>query len=65
MDAYVKGVNVASVPADEKPGSEPEPFRILPAFWSSPLVSVLGIAIGSIGGANLIRLRQKYAGRVR
>jgi hypothetical protein len=61
MDAFVKGVNVTSVPANEKPGSEPPPFRVLPAFWSLPLVSLLGVVIGSTGGANLIRFRRKDA----
>ena len=59
MDAVVKGVNVTSVPANEKPSTQPAEFRVLPAFWSMPLVSFLGIVIGSIGGANLARLRRK------
>jgi len=28
------------------------------AFWSLPLVSFLGVVIGSTGGANLTRLRR-------
>jgi hypothetical protein len=61
MNAVVKGVNITSVPANEKPGSEPPPFQVLPALWSLPLVSFLGVVIGSIGGANLFRLRRKGA----
>jgi hypothetical protein len=53
MDAVVKGVNLTSVPANEKPGLEPSEFRVLPAFWSLPLVSFLGVVIGATGGANL------------
>jgi hypothetical protein len=61
MDAVVKGVNVTSVPANEKPGAPPSEFRVLPAFWSLPLVSFLGIVIGLTGGVNLTRLRRKDA----
>jgi hypothetical protein len=61
MNAVSKGVNVTSVPANEKPGAPPSEFRVLPAFWSLPLVSFLGIVIGATGGANLTRLRRKGA----
>jgi len=63
MGAVVKGVNVTSMPTDEKPGAPPSEFRALSAFWSSPLVSLLGVVIGATGGGNLIRLRQKGAAR--
>jgi hypothetical protein len=42
-EAISKGVNATAVPADDKPGPEPPPFRVLPAFWSLPLVSFLGV----------------------
>ena len=61
MNAVSKGVNVTAVPANEKPGTQPPPFRVLPALWSLPLVSFLGVVIGSTGGANLTRLRRKGA----
>lgn len=60
-NAVSKGVNATAVPANEKPGAQPPPFRVLPAFWSLPLVSFLGFVIGSTGGANLTRLRRKGA----
>jgi hypothetical protein len=54
MDAVLNGVNVSSVPVNEKPETVPPPFRVLPALWSLPLVSVLGVVIASAGLANLI-----------
>lgn len=61
MDAVLNGVNVTSVPASEKPETEPPPFRVLPALWCLPLVSVLGVVIASSGAANLIRLLRRTA----
>ena len=52
---------VTAVPANEKPGTQPPPFRVLPALWSLPLVRFLGVVIGSTGRANLTRLRRKGA----